>query len=105
VPDHFLIGGGGSQGPLWRQIVANVLGVSLQTVEGREHTAVGAAMLAGIGTRVFYDLAEAVAVSCTMDPQNVPILKRKPPIPTAMPGSGHSIRPCEPCANPELRFA
>lgn len=61
VPDHFLIGGGGSQGPLWRQIMANVLGVSLQTVEGREHTAVGAAMLAGIGTRVFYDLAEAVA--------------------------------------------
>lgn len=61
VPDHFLIGGGGSQGPLWRQILANILGVSLQTVEGREHTAVGAAMLAGLGTHVFYDLAEAVA--------------------------------------------
>jgi xylulokinase len=61
VPDHFLIGGGGSQGALWRQILASVLGVSLQTVEGKEHTAIGAAMLAGLGTHVFYDLSQAVA--------------------------------------------
>jgi xylulokinase len=61
VPDHFLIGGGGSQGALWRQIMASVLGVSLQTVEGKEHTAIGAAMLAGLGTHVFYDLSQAVA--------------------------------------------
>jgi xylulokinase len=61
VPDHFLIGGGGSQGPLWRRIIANVLGVSLQTVEGREHTAIGAALLAGLGAHVFHDLAQAVA--------------------------------------------
>jgi xylulokinase len=61
VPDHFLIGGGGARGALWRQIMASVLGVSLQTVEGAEHTATGAAMLAGLGTHLFYDLAEAVA--------------------------------------------
>jgi len=61
VPDHFLIGGGGAQGGLWRQILASVLGVSLQQVEGAEHTATGAAMLAGLGARVFYDLAQAVA--------------------------------------------
>jgi xylulokinase len=60
VPDHFLIGGGGSQGALWRAILASVLNVSLQTIEGREHTAVGAAMLAGLGTRVFSGVAEAV---------------------------------------------
>ncbi|MCD4686945.1 MAG: xylulokinase, partial [Anaerolineae bacterium] len=60
VPDHFLIGGGGSQGPLWRTILASVLNVSLQTIEGREHTAVGAAMLAGLGTDVFAEVAEAV---------------------------------------------
>jgi len=61
VPDHFLIGGGGAQGTLWRHILANVLGVSLQTVEGTEHTATGAAILAGLGTRVFFDLSQAVA--------------------------------------------
>jgi len=61
VPDHFLVGGGGAQGGLWRQILSSTLGVSLQTVEGTEHTATGAAMLAGLGARVFYDLAQAVA--------------------------------------------
>lgn len=60
VPDHFLIGGGGSQGALWRAILASVLNVSLQTIEGREHTATGAAMLAGVGTNVFTSVAEAV---------------------------------------------
>lgn len=61
VPDHFLVGGGGAQGGLWRQILSSTLGVSLQTVEGTEHTATGAAMLAGLGARIFYDLAQAVA--------------------------------------------
>jgi xylulokinase len=61
VPDHFLIGGGGAQGTLWRQIMASVLGISLQTITGNEHTATGAAMLAGLGTRVFYDFGQAVA--------------------------------------------
>lgn len=61
TPDLFVIGGGGSQGPLWRAIVANVLGVSLQTLEGREHTALGAAMYAGIGVGMFQDAEDAVA--------------------------------------------
>jgi xylulokinase len=61
VPDRFLIGGGGAQGVLWRQIMRNVLGVSLQTLEGAEHTAVGAALLAGVGAGLFADLPDAVA--------------------------------------------
>lgn len=60
VPKQFVIGGGGSQGPLWRAILASVLGVSLRTLQGREHTALGAAMLAGIGTGVFDNTAQAV---------------------------------------------
>jgi xylulokinase len=79
VPDHFLIGGGGAQGPLWRQIMASVLGISLQTITGTEHTATGAAMLAGLGTQVFYDLAQAVAHTVhygsieTPDPDDRPL--------------------------------
>jgi xylulokinase len=61
VPDQFVIGGGGAQGELWRQIMRNVLGVSLQTLAGAEHTAVGAALLAGVGAGVFADLPDAVA--------------------------------------------
>ena len=74
VPDHFLVGGGGSQGPLWRRILASVLGVSLQTVEGTEHTAVGAAMLAGVGAGLFYDLAQAVAKTVRYGPTEQPDL-------------------------------
>jgi xylulokinase len=72
VPDRFLIGGGGAQGELWRQIMANVLGISLQTVAGTEHTATGAAMLAGLGTHVFYDLAQAVAHTVHYGPTETP---------------------------------
>jgi len=61
TPDHFLVGGGGAQGSLWRHILANVLGVSVQTILGAEHTALGAAMLAGVGTGLFYDISQAVA--------------------------------------------
>lgn len=61
APDQFVIGGGGAQGSLWRQIMGNVLGVSLQRIEGAEHTAVGAALLAGVGAGVFADLPDAVA--------------------------------------------
>ncbi len=72
VPDHFLIGGGGAQGDLWRQIMASVLGVSLQTIAGKEHTATGAAMLAGLGTQVFYDRAQAVAHTVHYGPIETP---------------------------------
>lgn len=72
TPDHFLIGGGGGQGPLWREILSNVLEVSLQTIEGSEHTAIGAAMLAGLGTNAFFDLAQAVAQVVRYGPVQAP---------------------------------
>ena len=60
VPSEFVIGGGGSQGALWTQILASVLGVTLRSVEGAEHTATGAALLAGVGTGVYADLDDAI---------------------------------------------
>lgn len=61
VPDRFVIGGGGAQGATWRRIMASVLGVSLQTLGGTEHTATGAALLAGASVGVFDGVADAVA--------------------------------------------
>lgn len=61
VPGHFFIGGGGSQGLLWRQIMADILGCSVQRIEGAEHTATGAALLAGIGTGLYANAADAAA--------------------------------------------
>ena len=43
--------------------MASVLGASLQTLDGAEHTATGAALLAGSAVGVFANVPDAVACS------------------------------------------
>lgn len=45
--------GGGAKSPLWRQILADVLGVEIVTVDAEEGAAFGAALLAATGCGVF----------------------------------------------------
>jgi xylulokinase len=45
--------GGGARSLLWRQILADVLAVDVETTSASEGAAQGAAMLAGVGTGVF----------------------------------------------------
>lgn len=52
------ISGGGARSPLWRQIIADVLGVELVTVNTTEGAAFGAALLASVGAG-FYDSVPA----------------------------------------------
>ena len=52
--------GGGSSSELWRQIVADVLGLEVTKME-RDDSSLGSAMLAGVGTGAFASFAEAVA--------------------------------------------
>ena len=51
--------GGGTKGKLWRQITADVLGITLKTTESSD-SSLGSAMLAGIATGVFKNSEEAV---------------------------------------------
>ncbi|MCS7178793.1 MAG: xylulokinase [Anaerolineae bacterium] len=51
--------GGGARSPLWRQILADVLGVELVTVNTTEGAAYGAALLAATGAGAFRSVAEA----------------------------------------------
>jgi len=53
--------GGGAKSPLWRQILADVLGVELVTVNTVEGAAHGAAILAATGAGVYLDVASACA--------------------------------------------
>ena len=53
------VSGGGAQSPLWRQILADVLGVELVTVNSSEGAAYGAALLAGVGAAVWPDVDTA----------------------------------------------
>ncbi len=52
-PTHILASGNGLNSPIWRQIVADVLGEPLHLLSDVERTAIGAALLAGIGTGVY----------------------------------------------------
>ncbi len=52
--------GGGTKGKLWRQMIADALGIALKTTESAD-SSFGSAMLAGIAVGVFESPADAVA--------------------------------------------
>jgi xylulokinase len=58
---QFRVSGGGARSALWRQIMADVLGVELATVNAVEGAALGAALLAGVGAGVWADVDAACA--------------------------------------------
>jgi xylulokinase len=51
--------GGGAKSPLWRQIMADILGTNLVTVSSVEGAAYGAALLAATGAGVYPDIERA----------------------------------------------
>jgi len=55
------LSGGGAKSPIWRQILADVLGQELVTVNTTEGGAFGAALLAGVGAGAWASVPEACA--------------------------------------------
>lgn len=51
--------GGGARNHLWNQILADMTGIPVVTMSQSENASIGAAILAGIGTGVFKDMASA----------------------------------------------
>ncbi len=47
------LGGGGARSPLWRQIQADVYGLPVEILEAEEGAAYGAALLAGVGAKLW----------------------------------------------------
>jgi len=68
------LGGGGARSQLWRQIQADVYGHEVEIVEAEEGAAYGAALLAGVGAKVWSSVDEACKTA-------VRVAKRVPPIP------------------------
>ena len=54
------LGGGATKSALWNQIQADVYGRPVQTLKGGESTALGAALLGGVGAGVFGSIAQGV---------------------------------------------
>lgn len=65
------VSGGGARSPLWRQIMADILGTELVAVEATEGAAYGAALLAGVGAGIWSgaaDIGSVVALGETSSP-------------------------------------
>jgi xylulokinase len=74
------VGGGGARSDLWRQIQADVYGREVERVEAEEGAAYGAAILAGVGARMWPSVDEACAAivrvrdSVRPDPANAKVM-------------------------------
>jgi xylulokinase len=58
--------GGGARSALWRQILADVFESEIVLTNVTEGAAFGAALLAGVGARIYRDVAEACAAAVTL---------------------------------------
>ena len=66
------VAGGGAKGPLWRRIVASVLGLDLVTVNSTEGAAYGAGLLAGTGARAWPSVEAACAATISVTGRDTP---------------------------------
>ena len=65
--------GGGGTSPLWRQMIADVFGLPVVTIQNREGPALGAAILAGVGTGLYPSVLEACKRIIKTNPPQQPI--------------------------------
>jgi xylulokinase len=72
APSEIRVSGGGTASLLWRQILADVLGAGIATVNTTEGAAFGAALLAAVGAGWFASVPEATAALVTATPSASP---------------------------------
>ena len=78
--NHIRLGGGGATSALWRQIQADIYGNEVEIVEAEEGAAFGAAMLAGVGAKLWPSVDAAcdsvvrVVKRLSPNPANVKIM-------------------------------
>ena len=64
--------GGGAKSAVWRQIIADILGVELVTTSNTEGPAFGAALLAGVASGVYPSVAEACRATVRIAERTLP---------------------------------
>jgi len=72
------LSGGGARSPLWRQILADILGIELVTVNVTEGAAYGAALLAAVGAGIYTSVEEACETTVRILEHTSPLEEHKP---------------------------
>ena len=71
--DRIRVGGGAARSTLWTKIQANIYNQPVQRLKEGETTALGAAVLAGVGAGLFANIVEGVnamvAIADTIEPE------------------------------------
>jgi xylulokinase len=94
--DQVRISGGGTRSPIWRQILADILGIELVSVETSEGAALGAALLAGVGAGVWTSAGEACDATVQLGDVTTPDASAK----QAYEASYQRFRQCYPAVKP-----
>jgi xylulokinase len=71
------VSGGGGKSPFWRQLMADVFGAKVVTINASEGPAFGVALLAAVGTGKYKDIATACAKTISLVEQANPDKKAK----------------------------
>lgn len=72
---EYRVTGGAARSALWNQIQADVYGKPVETVKVSEATALGAAMCAAVGAKIYKDVREAIEHMVKVDRRWEPIPK------------------------------
>ncbi len=75
--DEMYATGGGGSSPLWRQMLADVYGYPVRTIANREGPALGAAILAGVGTGLYESVQQACAAVIRPNEAQQPIAENQ----------------------------
>ena len=78
TPETMLATGGGGSSKLWRQMMADVYGCPVNTIDNKEGPALGVAILAGVGTGIYNSIEEACEKVIQEKSQQEPIKNNIP---------------------------
>jgi len=70
--DAFVVTGGGAKSPFWLQLKADIIGKPMKVPETTEASAMGAAMLAAVGSGFFINFEDAVKNFCRIKAEYFP---------------------------------
>lgn len=71
------LAGGAANSPLWAQMFADILGMTIEVVEDREHGCYGAALAAGIAVGLYTDFIQAVGCGVKVSRTHLPDISKK----------------------------